>query len=74
MSAVVHAAERGAGIALVSAPLSASRFSAGSLTKLFDTELSTGESYCLVTRADDADRPAVRLLIGWMLQQFAAVA
>jgi len=51
MSAVVHAAERGVGIAL-----------------------STGESYCLVTRADDADRPAVRLLIGWMLQQFAAVA
>jgi LysR family glycine cleavage system transcriptional activator len=74
MSAVVHAAERGVGIALVSAPLAASRFSAGSLTRLFDSELATGESYYLVTRADDADRPAVRLLIGWMLQQFGDAA
>jgi LysR family glycine cleavage system transcriptional activator len=73
MSAVVHAAEQGVGIALVSAPLSASRFAAGSLTKLFETELATGESYYLVTRAEDADRPAVRLLIGWMLQQFGAI-
>jgi hypothetical protein len=45
-----------------------------SLTKLFDTELSTGESDYLGTRADDADRPAVRLWIGWTLQQFGAVA
>jgi LysR family glycine cleavage system transcriptional activator len=70
MSAVVHAAEQGVGIALVSTPLSASRFSAGSLIKLFDAELATGESYYLVTRPDDADLPAVRLLIGWMLEQF----
>jgi DNA-binding transcriptional LysR family regulator len=41
---------------------------------LFDSELATGESYYLVTRADDADRPAVRLLIGWMLQQFGDAA
>ena len=74
MSAVVHAAEQGVGIALVSTPLSASRFSAGSLTKLFDAELETGESYYLVTRPEDADRPAVRQLIGWMLQQFGAAA
>jgi LysR family glycine cleavage system transcriptional activator len=70
MSAVVHAAEQGVGIALVSTPLSASRFSAGSLIKLFDAELATGESYHLVTRPDDADLPAVQLLIGWMLEQF----
>jgi LysR family glycine cleavage system transcriptional activator len=74
MSAVVHAAEQGVGIALVSTPLAASRFSAGSLTRLFDAELATGESYYLVTRPDDADRPAVRLLIGWMLEQFGAAA
>jgi LysR family glycine cleavage system transcriptional activator len=72
MSAVVHAAEEGIGIALVSAPLSASRFTAGSLAKVFDTELATGESYHLVTRPDDASRPGVRALIGWMLQEFGA--
>src|ERR1700733_12095229 len=74
MSAVVHAAEQGVGIALVSTPLAASRFLAGSLTKLFDAELATGECYYLVTRPEDADRPAVRLLIGWMLQQFGTAA
>lgn len=73
MSAVVHAAEQGVGVALVSTPLSASRFLAGSLTELFDAELATGESYYLVTRPGDADIPAVRLLSGWMLQQFGAV-
>lgn len=73
MSAVVHAAEQGVGVALVSTPLSASRFLAGSLTELFDAELATGESYYLVTRPGDADLPAVRLLSGWMLQQFGAV-
>src|SRR3984885_4066772 len=74
MSAVVHAAEQGVGVALVSTPLAASRFSAGSLTKLFDAQLGTGECYSLVTRPEDADRPAVRLLIGWMLQQFGTAA
>jgi LysR family glycine cleavage system transcriptional activator len=74
MSAVVHAAEQGVGIALVSAPLSASRFTAGSLMKLFDAELQTGESYYLVARADDADRPGVRALIHWMLQEFGAAS
>jgi len=74
MSAVVHAAEQGVGIALVSAPLSASRFTSGSLTRLFDSELATGESYYLVTRPEDAERPAVHMLIGWMLQQFGAAA
>jgi LysR family transcriptional regulator, glycine cleavage system transcriptional activator len=70
MSAVVHAAEQGVGIALVSAPLSASRFNSGTLTRLFDRELATGESYYLVTRRPDTDRPGVAHLIGWMLRQF----
>ncbi len=74
MSAVVHAAEQGVGVALVSTPLSTSRFSCGSLTKLFDAELATGESYFLVVRPDDAARPAVRQLIAWLLQQFGATA
>ena len=74
MSAVVHAAEKGVGIALVSAPLSASRFSAGSLTKLFDSELATGESYYLVTRGPQVERPGAASLIGWLLHQFRAAA
>lgn len=74
MSAVVHAAEQGVGVALVSAPLSAARFTAGSLTRVFDTELRTGESYYLITRPDDARRPGVRALVGWMLEQFGEAA
>jgi len=72
MSAMVHAAEQGVGVALVSAPLAAARFSSGTLTRLFDCELATGESYYLVTRQADADRPGVAHLIGWMLQQFGS--
>src|SRR5580658_2739789 len=57
MSAVVHAAEQGVGVALVSAPLSASRFSAATLARLFEDALETGESYYLVTRASEVERP-----------------
>lgn len=74
MSSIVHAAEQGVGIALVSAPLAASRFSSGALIKLFDAELATGEHYYLLTRVDDAQRPGVRALIGWLLQQYGAAA
>jgi LysR family transcriptional regulator, glycine cleavage system transcriptional activator len=74
MSAMVHAAEQGVGVALVSAPLSASRFEAGSLVRLFDEELETGESYYLVTRSADADRQGVANLIRWMLQQFGTTS
>jgi LysR family transcriptional regulator, glycine cleavage system transcriptional activator len=72
MSAVVNAAEQGVGIALVSAPLSNARFNSGALAKVFEDELTTGESYYLVTRPGDADRPGVSHLIGWMLKQFTA--
>jgi LysR family glycine cleavage system transcriptional activator len=74
MSAVVHAAEQGIGIALVSAPLAKTRFQSGTLVRLFDAELETGESYYLVTRAEDADRHGVANLISWMLQQFGSPA
>ena len=45
MSAVVRAAEQGVGIALVPSRLSADRFNAGGLVKLFEAELTTNESY-----------------------------
>ncbi|MFT3906152.1 MAG: LysR substrate-binding domain-containing protein [Steroidobacteraceae bacterium] len=74
MSAVVHAAEQGVGVALVSAPLAASRFRAGTLRKIHDMEIDTGESYFVVARPEDAGRPGIKSLIGWMQQQFSAVA
>jgi DNA-binding transcriptional LysR family regulator len=70
MTAVVNAAEQGVGIALVSAPLSAARFAAGSLIRVFDDELATGESYYLLERARAQATPSVTALVGWMLQQF----
>jgi LysR family glycine cleavage system transcriptional activator len=72
MASIVHAAEQGVGIALVSAPVAAQRFANGSLVKVFDDELATGDAYYLVTRPEDAQRTSVRALIGWMLQQFGA--
>ena len=72
MASIVHAAEQGVGIALVSAPLAASRFAAGSLVKVFEQELRTGDCYYLVTRSEDAQRSGVRELIGWLLQQYGA--
>src|SRR5262249_47519995 len=72
MASIVHAAEQGVGIALVSAPVAAQRFAKGSLVKVFDEELTMGDAYYLVTRHEDAQRLGVRALIGWMLQQFGA--
>jgi LysR family transcriptional regulator, glycine cleavage system transcriptional activator len=70
MSAVVHAAEQGVGIALVSAPVAAAKFRSGTLKRLFEHELHTGESYFLVTRPADAEINAVTHLMRWMLEQF----
>lgn len=74
MASIVHAAEQGVGIALVSAPVAAQRFANGSLVKVFDHELVTGDAYYLVARPEDAQRLGVRALIGWMLQQYGAAS
>jgi LysR family transcriptional regulator, glycine cleavage system transcriptional activator len=74
MHAAAQAAEHGVGVALVSAPLGNERFMQGSLVKLFDTELQTGESYFLVLRNEDATRPDVRALEQWILEQFSIAA
>jgi len=52
--------------------LSAERFARGSLAKLFDAELETGESYALIVRKEDASRPDVGALAKWLVEQFAA--
>jgi LysR family glycine cleavage system transcriptional activator len=72
MSAAAQAAEHGVGVALVSSRLGSDRFQHGSLVKLFDTELHTGESYYLLVRPDDAARPDIRALTEWILAEFKA--
>lgn len=74
MFAAAQAAEHGVGVALVSEPLANERFLQGSLVKLFDAQLQTGESYFLILRNEDAARPDVSALKQWILDQFSAVA
>jgi DNA-binding transcriptional LysR family regulator len=71
MIAVVRAAERGIGAALVPVPLADQWFKQGSIVKLFKQELVSDVSYYLVyeeARAGDQD---VSLLRDWILQNFA---
>lgn len=70
MSAAVDAAETGVGIALVSTPLAAGRFAAGTLVKVLPAEIFTGESYFLVVRPEDHARPTIRTLTEWLVKQF----
>jgi LysR family transcriptional regulator, glycine cleavage system transcriptional activator len=72
MSAAVNAAEQGVGIALVSVPLTESRFLTGTLLRLSRHELQMGESYYLVTSNDEAPCRQSGQLIDWMLEQFIA--
>jgi LysR family transcriptional regulator, glycine cleavage system transcriptional activator len=68
MSAVVLAAEQGVGVALVPSRLSADRFLAGGLMKLFDAELKTNESYVLLHRPEDKAREDLQELTQWILR------
>lgn len=72
LSAAAQAAEHGVGVALVSLRLGAERFQQGSLVRLFDIELKTGESYFLLVRPEDAIRSEVQALIRWLLDEFKA--
>ncbi len=73
MSAVVDAAERGVGFALVAAPLTRARFEAGALVRVFAHEISAGESYYAVARTADARRGVVRELLDWLETEFKPV-
>jgi LysR family glycine cleavage system transcriptional activator len=74
MDTAAQAAEHGVGVALVSSRLGNQRFSQGSLVKLFDAEFETGESYFLLLRREDAERPDIRALTQWMLDEFRSAA
>ncbi|MDE2304484.1 MAG: LysR family transcriptional regulator [Gammaproteobacteria bacterium] len=69
MSAVVRAAEQGVGVAMVPARLSADRFTAGSLIKLFDAELETHESYVILQRPEDRNREDLQELTQWIIRE-----
>ncbi len=74
MIAVVRAAEKGMGAALVPIPLSDAWFESGALAPLFDTELQINDGYYLVCDPRVADEDGVRELREWALEAFAAPA
>jgi LysR family glycine cleavage system transcriptional activator len=71
MTSLVRAAERSAGVGLIPAPLSAERFRAKTLTRLFEHQLETPDSYFLVHRAEVANRPEVMAFRKWLLAELA---
>ena len=74
MNTAAEAAEHGVGVALVSSRLGNERFAQGTLVKLFDRELETGESYFLILRKEDAERPNVKALTQWLIEEFSIAA
>jgi LysR family transcriptional regulator, glycine cleavage system transcriptional activator len=70
MIAVVRAAERGLGIALVPALLCQSWFCSGTLVRVFAVEFDTADAYYLVSRPRDGERASVRAFSDWALSQF----
>lgn len=72
MIAVVRAAQRGIGAALVPVPIGDLWFAEGSIVRLFNNELVADVSYYLVCKEDSADEESVLLLRDWILENFAA--
>ena len=65
MSAVVRAAERGVGVALVPQMLCNAWFESGALVRIFPIELPTHDTYFLVNRVKDTARPEVLAMTDW---------
>jgi LysR family transcriptional regulator, glycine cleavage system transcriptional activator len=70
MIAVVRAAERGLGVALVPALLCDSWLATGALVRVFAVEFHTADAYYLVSRPRDSERAPVKALTAWALAQF----
>jgi LysR family transcriptional regulator, glycine cleavage system transcriptional activator len=73
MFAVVRAAERGIGVALVPTALCGAWFDTGALVRIFSIELATTDTYYLVTRAKDSEKPEVTALTEWALEEFRSL-
>lgn len=71
MIAVVRAAQRGIGAALVPVPMGNLWFKEGSIVKLFTKELLADVSYYLVCAEDRAEDESVIRLRNWVLENFA---
>lgn len=71
MIAVVRAAERGIGAALVPVPIADQWFRQGSIVKLFDEAHRSNMSYYLVYKEERAADPDVCLLRDWILRNFS---
>jgi LysR family glycine cleavage system transcriptional activator len=70
MTAVVRAAERGLGVALVPQVLCEGLLRSGALVRVFAIQLATTNSYYLVSRAKDAEKPQVKALLRWALAEY----
>ena len=70
MIAVVRAAQRGLGAALVPMPMGELWFEEGSLVRLFKAELVTPSAYYLVWKDGTAERRGVGLLRDWIMDTF----
>jgi LysR family glycine cleavage system transcriptional activator len=73
MFAVVRAAERGIGVALVPTALCGAWFDTGALVRIFPIELLTPDTYYLVSRPRDSDKPEVTALTNWALEEFRSL-
>lgn len=71
MIAVVRAAERGIGAALVPVPIADQWFKQGSIVKLFREAYVSNMSYYLVYRDERGSDPDVCLLRDWVLKNFS---
>lgn len=67
--AVVRAAERGLGLALVPSALCTGWFARGALVQISADEIATGDTYYLVHRHEDGRRREVRALVSWALTE-----
>jgi LysR family glycine cleavage system transcriptional activator len=71
MIAVIRAAQRGIGAALVPVPIGELWFKEGSVVRLFKDEYVADVSYYLVCSEDSADDENVSLLRRWIVDNFA---
>jgi LysR family glycine cleavage system transcriptional activator len=71
MIAVVRAAQRGLGAALVPTRLCGTMFGSGTLVRLFEYELSTADAFYFACADDDAGNKNVQMLRDWVVQTFA---
>lgn len=73
MFAVVRAAERGIGVALVPTALCSAWFETGALVRIFSIELALSDTYYLVSRPRDAEKPEVKAVTEWALEEFRSL-